>query len=331
MRMFRRLTRSSIRESFDNLPSGVCFFSRNGMLTLCNRAMYRLVFLLTGQDLQTAGDLDGALESPSDRSGVRRDGDSYLFPDGTVWRFSRTGVTGGGRSYTEYLAFDVTALYRAAQTLEEKNRDLREMAARMERITANAVAIMREEELLSMKMRIHNEVGSSVLAARQFFLSGCPDEQKPELLSRWRRTVAQLLGELGDEDETDAFRELSHAAEAIGAGIELTGELPKSPSALRLLTAAMRECLTNAVRHAGGRRIFVRVCVRGTFAEAVITNDGRPPEREITEGGGLSSLRARIESSGGQMRIQSLPAFSLCVTIPMKGDEPIDERADRGR
>ena len=34
---------------------------------------------------------------------------------------------------------------------------------------------------------------------------------------------------------------------------------------------------------------------------AVFTNNGKPPEAEITEGGGLSSLRRRIRSAGGKL------------------------------
>lgn len=41
----------------------------------------------------------------------------------------------------------------------------------------------------------------------------------------------------------------------------------------------------------------------------VIRNNGKPPEKEITEGGGLTNLRHRIENSGGKMTVQSLPMF----------------------
>ena len=40
--------------------------------------------------------------------------------------------------------------------------------------------------------------------------------------------------------------------------------------------------------------------------------------KEITEGGGLSSLRKKIESEGGTMAVRSLPEFELIVTLPKK-------------
>ena len=56
MRSLRKIQPSLKRmtkQAFDNLPSGICFFNQNGAVTLCNRQMYRLVFELTGRDLQS--------------------------------------------------------------------------------------------------------------------------------------------------------------------------------------------------------------------------------------------------------------------------------------
>ena len=38
------------------------------------------------------------------------------------------------------------------------------------------------------------------------------------------------------------------------------------------------------------------------------------------EGGGLSSLRARVERAGGEMHIQAFPKFKLSVSVS-KGKE----------
>ena len=51
-----------------------------------------------------------------------------------------------------------------------------------------------------------------------------------------------------------------------------------------------------------------------------ITNNGKPPREAVREGGGLSTLRCRVERAGGTMTIQSFPVFELTVTVP-KGKE----------
>ena len=79
---------SSIKEAVDNLPSGVCFFDKNGFVVLCNRTMYRLAFAITGRDLQTFSELENALRNLPEGALAHRDGDTFLLPDGTAWRFS---------------------------------------------------------------------------------------------------------------------------------------------------------------------------------------------------------------------------------------------------
>lgn len=54
----------------------------------------------------------------------------------------------------------------------------------------------------------------------------------------------------------------------------------------------------------------------GSSYTVMIRNNGKPPEKTITEGGGLTNLRRRIEKSGGKMTVQSLPEFSLVIDIP---------------
>ena len=51
------------------------------------------------------------------------------------------------------------------------------------------------------------------------------------------------------------------------------------------------------------------------------TNNGKKPESIVTEGGGLGSLRIRLEEVGGNMNIFTKPEFVLAVTLPEKGIE----------
>ncbi|MEE0982049.1 MAG: hypothetical protein U0K91_10210, partial [Acutalibacteraceae bacterium] len=45
---------SSVKEGFDNLPTGLCFSRKNGMVQLVNHQMNTLSYLLTGSDIQNA-------------------------------------------------------------------------------------------------------------------------------------------------------------------------------------------------------------------------------------------------------------------------------------
>ena len=313
------LHRSAVREALDNLPTGVCFFDRRGIVVLCNWQMYLLVYALTGRDLQSLDEYRSMLES--DPVNGTRDGGLFLL-DGSAWRFSEAAVTGdGGAVYTQALASDVSELYRRQEELRRDNRALEQTALRLRRLSADVVAVTREEEILRMKMRVHDDIGRSLLATRQLLQQRRPTAELD--LGAWKNAISLLRGDGGETGEKDAMAQLLEAAAGIGVTISTDGELPADRKAAYLLITAMRECATNAARHAGGTEMYVRICSGGGKATAVLTNNGAAPDGEIKEGGGLSSLRARIEAAGGAMRVVSSPAFELTVSVPLETEETL--------
>ena len=73
------------------------------------------------------------------------------------------------------------------------------------------------------------------------------------------------------------------------------------------------------------RRWHRIVCV---LMEIVLTNNGAVPKEKITEGGGLSMLRQRIEEAGGKMEVWSIPRFKLMLRLPEQ-EEAAHESDDR--
>ena len=77
-----------------------------------------------------------------------------------------------------------------------------------------------------------------------------------------------------------------------------------------------RKRKANALNHAGANLLHLTITNANGQISAVYTNNGTQPKQEIIEGGGLTSLRERIERSGGIMTVQSLPFYSLTLTLP---------------
>lgn len=309
-----RLPRNAIKEAFDNLPSGICFFDAKELLVLCNRTMHHLVFEMTGRDLQVRADLADALAALPQDSRVKKDGDLLLLPDGTVWQFVRRTLT--EENYTEYIATNVTELYRRKKELQISTAEYKKMVADMKHIVDNVTAITREEEILAMKMRIHGKVGICLQQLRQFHVSGCPSEGKQKIVSQLEATVNALRGEIGNTDEIDALAELLRVAGSLGVTVSIEGEMPTNVRSKNLIIMAMRECITNTLRHAQGDAVSVTLTQSEQQLTFVITNNGEPPTQPFTEGGGLTSLRRQLEKAGGKMKVQSLPVFALTGIIP---------------
>jgi two-component system, NarL family, sensor histidine kinase DesK len=119
--------------------------------------------------------------------------------------------------------------------------------------------------------------------------------------------------------ELEAACEVLSAA-GIGVRVEdMTSVLPATVDAL--LAWAVREGVTNVVRHSRARSCTVRVCSIDGNARVEITDDGRGVSCVAAPGSGLAGLAERAAARGGWMRAGPAPdgAFSLIVEAPLGG------------
>ena len=309
---------NSIKESFDNLPVAVCFFDKRGVVRLMNRRMLSVGAELLGSGVQTLNELRRALDTPPE-SIERLDAEMgvYKFPNGTVLRFVERQITDkSGGSYTEVTASDVTRLVTLQQELRKENARLEDANLRLKRLYDRMPEIVREEETLAMKLRVHDDIGHTILSARRALRQGESMEAIRESAEAWESTIELLCRANSMEEPEDAIEYAKARAAELGAEVIVEGSAPKDGEMRHIFALAIRECTSNCIRHAGGKRIFARFApYRGGWA-IHITNDGKVPDDEITEGGGLSALRRRIENAGGIMRIKSRPNFALSASLP---------------
>ncbi|MBE6685901.1 MAG: hypothetical protein E7591_01565 [Ruminococcaceae bacterium] len=317
----RTIGNSSIKESFDNLPTGVCFFNEAGLPVLCNSAMYRFSFDVRGRDVQVITDLDDCLDDsfiPIDS--VKKEGRVFILPNGKARHLEkRIFVHDDGVRYTQYIAADVTDLHKKRIELIEENEELRKVQLDLKKLSANVVAVTREEEILNTKMRVHDEMGRYLIAARKSLREDTVESITDSMAESWQRAVSMLKYNNDTPDE-DMLSQIIKTCEVVKLEFKQTGQLPEQEDVAYILTCAVRECVTNAVRYAGADKLYAEFIEGDGDATVVVTNSGIPPEREIIEGGGLSTLRNRVERAGGCMKVQSFPCFKLTVTIP-KGKE----------
>ena len=93
MHRLKHMGFNAIKESFDRLPTAVCFFDREGSIVLCNRQMYQLSRYLLDSDMQYLGEVEEALSDlPKGIVRIPEVENTYRFPDKTVWRFEKTEV-----------------------------------------------------------------------------------------------------------------------------------------------------------------------------------------------------------------------------------------------
>lgn len=309
---------NAIKESFDNLPTAVCIFDRRGLVRLMNRRMLSVTATLLGSGVQTLEELQHALAHPPEGIVPLNSMPSvYRFPDGTALRFVQERITDAdGVSYQQVTAADVTELVARQDQLAQENERLADANRRARQLLERMPELVREQEILAMKMRVHDDIGHSILAARQALLSGAGLDEMRRSAAVWEQSVALLHHANIAAEPEDALDYARRRAEALHVRLLIDGSVPEAGEARNLTALAIRECLTNCVRHADGTELYVSVHPCGSGCVVTITNNGTPPTGDIVEGGGLSALRRRIERSGGSMTVAAHPRFSLTVQLP---------------
>ena len=315
----QELSRDSVKQAMDLLPSGICYFTPSGSVKLCNMQMHILFRTLSQSDLQTLTELQDALAHCDAGSGVIRlshERQTYLFPDGKAWRYRQNVVTDeDGAVYTETIFSDMTELYHKKLELKEQIKQLNAISRELKWLSDNALILTREKEVLSAKTKLHDYMGAGLIAMRQI-LRHNQTEEAANAIELLRQAVSAIKNDNTypqGRSELDGFM---HDAEAIGIKVNLSGELPEQEELRCVMILAMRECLTNSVRHAGATALHVAVEKNGDSISMKITNDGKAPETEVVPKGGLHNLYRHIADCGGTMEIQWKPVFVLTVVLP---------------
>ena len=310
-----------IKESFDNLPIGICFFDSRGLIRLINKQMLSIGCVLLDGGFQTLRELRAVLLSPPDCVSVLDEKNTlFRFPGNIILRYEEKQITDGRKNrFTQATFADVSELASRQKELKEENKRLENANRRAKQLYDNMAGIVREEEILSMKMHVHDDIGHSILSARKALLSDASLEEIRSSASIWERSIELLYHANNMPDETDDLEYAKERAAMLGVSVIESGDFPTEKSARKIFSIAVRECVTNCVRHAGGNKVFAFSSVEDGNHILKITNNGAPPEGEVIEGGGLSALRRRIEKSGGKMEIKSFPFFELCVTLRRTG------------
>ncbi|WP_077490355.1 sensor histidine kinase [Sinomonas mesophila] len=196
----------------------------------------------------------------------------------------------------------------------------------------------RDQERLELARDIHDVVAHSLslinvrasvalhLAERR------PEELRPALEAIKLAShealgeVRELLGVLRQDAPTtpgDPLERLpSLVDDARGAGLAVTFDAridpPPSSALARIAYRVVQEALTNAVRHAGARRVHVRLAREGGLIAVEVHDDGAGL-RGAAPGAGLRGMRERVEAVGGRLTLVDDGGLRVRAELPEAG------------
>jgi two-component system sensor histidine kinase DesK len=113
------------------------------------------------------------------------------------------------------------------------------------------------------------------------------------------------------------LRNAARALESVGVTLEAALADVKIPARLEAVMAlALRECLTNVVRHAGARTCQVSLTAENNAIVLRVRDDGaggRPKE-----GHGLVGMRERVAAVGGNVALDGSRGMTVMVSLPLR-------------
>ncbi len=140
-----------------------------------------------------------------------------------------------------------------------------------------------------------------------------------------RRSVRTMKGAPGQEGGIDLEEALGQLLETTrdmtGATVESEVSVPLNrlaPAQKKVLYHAVREGLTNGIRHGRCTRFFVSIAIRDDLLELLMDNDGSPAAGSDS-GIGLCAMRSRVGALGGTMGVSASPegGYRLRVRLPV--------------
>jgi len=312
------LSASSAKNMIDSMITGVMFCQQDGFILLVNKQMQRLMTKITGKVQRNGRHFFGMLTlgetDPECSTAWFEDKNVIILPDETAWQFTITELLIGKKTYIQMTATEISEQWTLTARLNPQNELLMRRQDELNETIENLHILSREQETQRAKMRIHDVLGKhlSVLQST-IFNNRTPDYSLLKTMSQ------ELLDDLKTPPEEptpwDELETMEQIFDAIGVGIEISGEMPKDTAKGRLFTDITREAVTNAVRHGLATRVIVHMDASDGNSHLKITDNGHPP-LSVKEGSGIKGMRKMIEPFGGSLYISTEPKFVLLVVLP---------------
>jgi signal transduction histidine kinase len=182
----------------------------------------------------------------------------------------------------------------------------------------------RTAERLRIARELHDALGHhlSALSLQLELARNLTDGRAKEPVEQAHAVTKALLGELRSVVSSmreDAPLDLAGALRTLVRGIahprvhlEVDRDLEVEAPLAHTIFRCVQEALTNAVRHANAKNVYLTIEARGRTVTVTARDDGRGAV-ELQAGHGLSGLRERIEGMGGKVEIEARSGAGLTL------------------
>lgn len=294
----------SLKEALDGLKTAVMFESEFNVVYE-NLAMKILLEKLNIKQNQSSLEIWQSLKSRENFK-IIDEQNILVFLDKKVYSFSIIK-----QSKTQIYAFDITKEYSTTIEIENKQKELKTKQTDILQMIENLDEIEKQKEVLTLKSKLHDIIGQ-----RLFILHHILDviDEKTFDLNSVKSLLKTMLEEIDNEDIFEAQNlqdSIVTAFEMIGFNIEISGEIPKETPKAKALIKIIRECATNAIRHANATKLFVNI----SDNKIEISDNGKFTNQKFIENTGIKGMRLNAETLGGELIISKDIGFKVVIKM----------------
>ena len=228
-----------------------------------------------------------------------------------------------------YMATVVISALIGAITIQARAKEVDNARLRLAQEEVERLAKLAERERIARDL--HDVLGHtlSVVVLKselaQKLMSRDParaQQEMAEVERISRQGLAEVREAITGYRSSGLTAEIEHVRDTLtAAGIDTTIEarpVSLAPAQETALSLALREAVTNVIRHAAATRCHIRFYAQDGSALMEVQDDGRGTDAPF--GNGLTGMRERIQSLGGALMRESDRGTRLLISLPLKAE-----------
>ena len=237
-----------------------------------------------------------------------------------------------------YLGISATTFVTSliAKQQAEAREDQRRLNAELRATRALLAESSRLGERMRISRELHDLVGHHLTAlslnleVASHLVSGRAQEhvRQAQSVARLLLTdVREVVSQLREDDSIDLSAALRSLTEGV-PGLEIHLDLPSrftidDPRRAQVLLRCAQEIITNAVRHANARNLWLSFERTADRRLAIHARDDGRGATQFKHGNGLTGMRERLSQVGGQLDIVTArdQGFSLDAWLPLEATQ----------
>lgn len=328
-------TALTFKAAFDTYPGALAISGGAGRPSFVNDTM-RL--LLGAHGIRGAWPLEDIWEALRDRAVEMRiqGGGEECMPveaQGRLWALTRARDGTGGY---ELSGQDITEVETLTRELAQEVDRLEASTLRLRTAIDEVGRLLAERDVLMARARLHDVLAQRLTFAKKFLQEGVGDADRLQVLSGLLAGLTEYtVVQPGVRDAVERLEDVVEGGELVGTQVIVTGDLPQDQEIALLLVEVLGQAVTNAVLHAGARRVDVvledvpgdqGVGVSMTVRNAIPEAPGAPtPSQGLRERTGMRGMRQRLVALGGVLETEVGKEFVLRASIPPCRESPGSE------